>query len=347
MADGTAARQAPAGGAYAPPAAIACGRCGSQVAPSLLACPSCQALVHAAELKRLAALGEGAEGAGRTTEALQHWNDVLALLPPESAQHAAVRERVARLAAGDRASPGAGGAAARSSPFGRAWLAAAGVGLFLLGKGKLLLLGLTKLKTLGSMLAFLGVYWSLWGWKFALGFVVAIYVHEMGHVAALARYGIRADAPMFIPGLGAYVRMRQLPATAAQDARVGLAGPIWGLAAGLAAYGVFLATGAPIWSAIARSAGWLNLFNLLPVWQLDGGRGFRALSRPQRWGAALALGVAWAATQQGLLLLLLLVAAWQAFRDAPDESDHAVLATYAGLVAVLAWLSMVAVPGVG
>ena len=55
----------------------------------------------------------------------------------------------------------------------------------------------------------LGVYWQLWGWKFALGFVLALYVHEMGHVAALRRYGVRASAPMFIPLLGAFVRLEE------------------------------------------------------------------------------------------------------------------------------------------
>ena len=329
------------------PAARRCERCATDVAPLLLSCPGCGALVHIEELYRLAALGEAAEERGAPSEALGHWNDVLALLPPDSAQFATVRERVVRLSADvDRRGGGTRWWARSGGSSHGAWAAAGAIALFFLGKGKLLLLGLTKLKTLGSMLAFLGVYWSLWGWRFALGFVVAIYVHEMGHVAALARYGIRADAPMFIPGVGAYVRMRHLPATVAQDARVGLAGPLWGLGAGLAAYGVFLVTGAPIWSAIARSAGWLNLFNLLPIWQLDGGRGFRALSTGQRWLAVSVLGVASALTHQGLLLLLAAVAVWQAFQPAPEEPDHGVLGAYAALVLVLGWLSSVGVPGV-
>jgi len=98
------------------------------------------------------------------------------------------------------------------------------VALFALTKAKFLLLGLTKLSTLGSMLAFLGVYWSMFGWKFALGFVLCIYVHEMGHVAELRRFGIAASAPMFIPGLGAFVSLKQLPANVMQDSRVGWPG---------------------------------------------------------------------------------------------------------------------------
>jgi len=73
-----------------------------------------------------------------------------------------------------------------------------------LGKGKLLLLGLTKSTTLFTMLLSMGVYWTAWGWRFALGLVLSIYVHEMGHVAALQRYGIKATAPMFIPGFAGY-----------------------------------------------------------------------------------------------------------------------------------------------
>ena len=100
-----------------------------------------------------------------------------------------------------------------------------------LGKAKLLLLGLTKASTFLSMFAMVGVYWTRFGFWFALGLVLSIYVHEMGHVAALARYGVPASAPLFIPGLGAVIRLKQDFTDPRQDARVGLAGPIWGLGA--------------------------------------------------------------------------------------------------------------------
>jgi hypothetical protein len=96
--------------------------------------------------------------------------------------------------------------------------------VFLLGKAKFLLLGMTKLPTLLSAVAAFGVYWTVWGWKFALGLVASMYVHDMGHVFALRRYGIRATAPMFVPGLGAFVCMEQYPKSQREDARVGLAG---------------------------------------------------------------------------------------------------------------------------
>src|SRR5437870_5020636 len=93
------------------------------------------------------------------------------------------------------------------------------------------------------MLLSAGLYWTIWGWKFAFGLVLSIYIHEMGHVQALQRYGIKATAPMFIPGFGAVIRLKQHPADAREDARVGLAGPLRGLRAALAAYAVYRATG--------------------------------------------------------------------------------------------------------
>jgi Zn-dependent protease len=167
----------------------------------------------------------------------------------------------------------------------------------------------------------------------------------MGHVAALRRFGIPATAPMFIPGIGAFVRLKQRPATAVEDARVGLAGPRWGLAAAIAAAAVHAATGAAAWGAIARVGAWINLFNLLPIAPLDGGRAFHALARPQRWLAAAALGAAWAISRDGLLVLLALVALGQAAAgSAPAERDRRTLIEYALVALALAGLTLLPVP---
>ncbi|HWZ58498.1 MAG TPA: site-2 protease family protein [Gemmatimonadaceae bacterium] len=208
-------------------------RCGTELAATLVSCPACGALVHAETLKTLAADAEAAEQAGNKQVALTKWRAALELLPPTSEQHAVIVGRVDALSRGGSTTAAPGKPA--GSPLKRAWAAVLSGALLVLSKAKLLLLGLTKLGTISSMLLFLGVYWSLWGWQFALGFVVCIYIHEMGHVAALGRYGIAASPPMFIPGLGALVRLKQSPANVHEDARVGLAGPIWGLAAALAA----------------------------------------------------------------------------------------------------------------
>ena len=189
------------------------------------------------------------------------------------------------------------------------------------------------------MLASMGLYWHWYGWKFALGFVLSIYVHEMGHVACLRRYGIAATAPMFVPGFGALVLLKQRPATVMQDARVGLAGPIWGLGAAIVAALAGALTASPLCFAIAHAGAWINLFNLIPVWQLDGGRGFRALTRRQR-GIALATAVAmWVVTQESMLLLVSLGAGYRLFtKDYSAEPDRGALFQYAGLVAALSLL---------
>jgi Zn-dependent protease len=187
-----------------------------------------------------------------------------------------------------------------------------------------------------------------WGWQFALGVVAIIAIHEMGHVAVLAHYGLARSAPIFVPGFGAFVRVRQRPANVHQDARIGLAGPVWGLAACVGAYAAYLATRASLWAALAQAMAVINLFNLLPVWQLDGGRGFRSLSRLQRLLAVVALVTLWLATREVLLLVLAIAGVSRvASANVPREQDWPVLAAYLILVASFTWLAGIHVPGGG
>ena len=340
--------------------------CGTEVAPALLACPSCQRLVHADHLKGLAAAAAAAGRRGDPIEEAANWRRALELLPPSSKQAEQVSARVAALSSGsdpgssvaagggtpagtpDAGAAAAPGAAAAGTEPRRVWGArgALATGLaFLATKAKLLLLGFTKAGTLFSMLLTVGVYWTVFGWPFAVLLVLSIYIHEMGHVAALRRFGIPASAPMFVPGLGALILLRQHPSSPRQDARIGLAGPLWGLGAALAAYAGFLLGWGPLWAAVARFGAWVNLFNLLPIWQLDGGRAFRALSRRQRLLAVAALAVLWALSREGLLVLLLIAAAVQSFRrDAPEADDPVTLGQYVGLAAVLTLLCQLQVP---
>ena len=273
--------------------AIVCRGCGSEIAPSLLSCPACHWLVHADTLKQLAQDAERAAAGHDTTGAPRAWREALDLLPAGSRQHQTISEKVQTLTRAVVADPDSAAGAGAPESHRHAFLKRAGslgvlalllwkfkfVVAFILTKGKLLLLGLTKGTTFLSMLVSLGVYWAAWGWKFALGVVVSIYIHEMGHVAQLQRFGIKASAPMFIPGFGAFVRLKQHPATPAEDASVGLAGPLWGLGASLAAYGVFLVTAIGIWAAIAQWSARINS-SPSPVWQLDGSRGFQASRAP-------------------------------------------------------------------
>ncbi len=347
---------------------LICTQCGTHLAPAALMCPGCGRLVHSARLKELAAAANRAEEADHPTAALEAWNNALSLLPPDSRQFQTVAERVSALGrvvdalpqGHAPAPPESAGDAAKGGASGKSTWAkgASGVGVvalllwkfkfvltFILTKGKLLLLGLTKAGTFTSMLLSMGVYWAAFGWRFAVGLVISIYIHEMGHVAALRRYGIHASAPMFIPGLGAFIRLKQRMPDPRQDARVGLAGPLWGLGAAIAAYLVFLGTGWASWAAIARIGAWINLFNLMPIWQLDGGRGFESMTRTQRWWAVAAIATAWFFIEDGMLVLILIMAIIRACAQSKaKEPDQVCLVQYIFLIAVLSAMSTLEVP---
>lgn len=320
-----------------------CAKCGTELAPHALACPACATLVHAEKLKQLAASADAAAAAGELEQARERWETALRFLPPDSRQHTLIRDRIAELAKQiDAATPGRETRATEGGggSWGRRGIgAAATVVLLLLGKIKFLLLGLTKASTFFSMFAFFGVYWSLYGWPLALGLAVSIYIHEMGHVAMLRQLGIEASAPMFIPGIGALVLLKQHVADPLTDAKIGLAGPVWGLGAGLVALAVYAASGVPVWLAIAQLTGYLNLFHLIPVWQLDGSRGFHVLGRWERWAVAGAIGVALLVTGQKLLIIVGGVAVWRAVQREVGPGDRRVLATFVVLVGVLAWMA--------
>lgn len=335
----------------------ACPGCGTEIAPALLSCPVCHRLVHAESLNRLAGEARQATERNDLAAALRLWREALDLLPPDSRQAETISRKVAALSAqvdagGGPVAPTGSGShvpswAKKAGPVGAAALFAwkfKFIAAFLT-KGKLLLAGLTQMHTLTTMAASLAVYGAAWGWKFAAGLVVSIYIHEIGHVAALRRFGIEATAPMFIPGFGAMIRSKHRPSGPSEDARVGLAGPIWGLGAALAAYVVFLATGSALWAAIARAGAWINLFNLLPIWPLDGGRGFRALTRQHRWILAALFGVLWYGTREGLLILLAIVAVVRAMPRAEiNEPDRTTVAQYLVLAVTLSLMSQIPLP---
>jgi len=319
---------------------VTCVRCGGDVAPALLACPSCHALVHADRLRELAADAEAATGRGDRAAAIEHWRAALALLPDAARQHAAISARLDDLSREETRPSAWRRAGAAGGAIGGAalvlWKLKAIV-LVVLTKGKLLVLGLTNATTLFSMLAAFGVYWTAFGWTFALGLIGSVYVHEIGHVAALGQAGIQATAPMFVPGVGAFVRLRGRVLSPIVDARVGLAGPLWGTGAALAAHLIALAGGGPFWSATAHVGAWLNLFNLLPVWQLDGSRAFHAMSRSERIFIAVVFGAAFFVARDGLLILLAAVSAVRAFgRDVRPDGDRTGTVRFAAVVVALA-----------
>lgn len=317
-----------------------CRSCRTELAPDALACPACASLVHADTLKQHAADADAATRAGDLFSARDHWTTALRLLPSHAQQHAAIQSRIGELSrriaeAGESPSPASG----ETTWWWRGGAGVIAVAFLLTSKLKFLLLGLTKASTFVSMFAFFGVYWSVYGWPLALGLVLSIYIHEMGHVAMLRRLGIDAGAPLFIPGVGALVMLKQHISDPLTDAKIGLAGPVWGLGAALAALAIHFVTDAPIWLAIAQLTWFLNLFNLIPVWQLDGSRGFHALARVERWVVVAAIGSALMLTEQRLLFIVGGVAVWRAVQKDVGPGDSRVLATFVFLVLALSLLA--------
>jgi len=316
-----------------------CARCGTDLAVTALACPRCSTLVHRDRLQQLANLAESAASSGDTAAARGHWLDALGLVPVQSEQHQQINARIAALVD----TPGSPDTATDATGPRPWWKTIAGggaaVAVLILSKFKFLLLGLTKMSTLVSMFGFIGVYWSIHGWPLAVGLAASIYVHEMGHVAMLRQLGIDAGAPLFIPGVGALVMLKQHITDPVIDARIGLAGPVWGLGAAVVSWVIYLATGAPIWLAIAELTGFINLFNLIPIWQLDGARGFHALSREERWMVAGVVALALWLTGVRLLWIVGAVIVFQAFAGKAGPGHKPTAVTFAALVLALSWFA--------
>jgi len=162
------------------------------------------------------------------------------------------------------------------------------VGLVALKFLKPLLIGIKALKfgaflkTGITMVLCMWAYAMAWGWQFAAAFVILIFIHEMGHVYALRQFGIRSSVPVFIPFVGAFIAMKEMPKNVEIEAWTGIAGPLVGTGGATLCWSAGLYTGNPFWFAVAYSGFFLNLFNMLPVRPLDGGRTVAAIS-PKLW----------------------------------------------------------------
>ena len=209
----------------------------------------------------------------------------------------------------------------------------------LLAKAKTLLFAIFKLKFLFSFAAFLGIYWALYGAWFGIGFAIMILLHELGHFVEIKRRGLPAEMPVFLPGLGAYVKWQAMGISAEVRALVSLAGPAAGLIATLIAAGLFWHTGNPLWAALAHTGAWLNLLNLIPVWILDGVGAVQPLNKIGRVSLlAFSVLLYW---WSGEIVLLLLAAgfAWQLYRkQIPNDGSVVVQLYYATVLAAITWL---------
>jgi len=235
-------------------------------------------------------------------------------------------------------------------------LAAVGLALAKLGaKAKLILLALPKLKfltTSGSMLVSIVAYQLIFGWTFAVGFVLLLLLHELGHVFQLRREGVEASAPMFIPFLGAVISAKSMGDDAGAEARVGLAGPILGSIATLVPLGIWLATGSDFWRALAYVGFFINLFNLVPILPLDGGRAMAALS-PWVWFLGLAGIVAMLVFFPSPILLLILllggIESWRRWkaRNTPEGQAYHRIPTRTRVLVAAAYLVLIVALAVG
>ena len=193
-------------------------------------------------------------------------------------------------------------------------------------KLKAVVILLPKLKlftTSASALVSVGAYALIWGWRFAIGFVLLLLIHEMGHVLQARREGLDASAPLFIPFLGAMIALKELPKDAAVEARVGLAGPVLGTLGTCIPLVLWQLTGEDLFQALAYFGFFLNLFNLAPVLPLDGGRAMAALT-PWMWIVGYALLVAATiAFPNPIMLLILLFGGMETYRRWKERKNPA------------------------
>jgi Zn-dependent protease len=312
-----------------------CPRCARDIPAGALECPQCRTLVHGDQMEQLAAHARSLEAHGDLQEAREKWLACLPLLPEQSVQAEWIRNHVHELEAG--ASQQTGDSASGSTPN---WVKKLGP----LGP---ILLAVLKFKSLFSFVAFFGFYWTLWGAKFGIGFAVLILIHEMGHFIDIKRRGLPADMPMFLPGLGAYVKWNGLGVSLETRSAVSLAGPCAGaLAAGLC-YLLWHQTGYGLWAALARTGAWFNALNLIPLWIFDGSSATNALSKLERAVVLLvsaALGYALGEWVFGLVAAGMGVRLFT--RDAPEEPSNPITVYFVAVVTALAMILWL-VPGQG
>lgn len=211
------------------------------------------------------------------------------------------------------------------------WLVSLGIVGALLLKFKAALIPLFKflpliLKTGGSMFLSVWMYSLLFGYKYALGFVLLILVHECGHLIAAKRIGLKVGWPVFIPFMGAFIALKEAPKNAWIESQVGIGGPLLGTVGAVACYAIYAFTGMPIFRALAHIGFLLNLFNLTPIGTLDGGRIVTALS-PWLWIAGLVITAALLFLNFNFLLLLIFIISlpriWSLFREkTPEEVNY-------------------------
>jgi Zn-dependent protease len=313
-----------------------CPRCAREIPPGALECPQCRTLVHGDQMEQLAAHARSLEAHGDLQEAREKWLACLPLLPAQSIQAEWIRNHVREIQSGAPSGQNSSARAHDTPP----WVKRLGP----LGP---ILLALLKFKSLFSFVAFFGFYWTLWGAKFGIAFAVLILIHEMGHFIDIKRRGLPADMPMFLPGLGAYVKWNGLGVSVEARSAISLAGPFAGALAAGVCYLLWHQTGYGLWAALARTGAWFNALNLIPLWIFDGRSATNALSKLER---AVVLAVSAALGYALGEWVFALVAAGMGIRlftrDVPEEPSNAIAAYFVAVITALAMILWL-VPGQG
>jgi Zn-dependent protease len=199
----------------------------------------------------------------------------------------------------------------------------AAVGALILKFGGVLL----KFKFLFSIFVSAAFYVWYGGWWFGIGLVVLLFIHEMGHVLEAKRQGLPVSAPLFIPFLGAMITMKQMPQDAWNEAKVAIAGPIVGSAGAAGFWIAGESTNSNHLRALAFLGFLINLFNLLPVVPLDGGRIVGAL-HPALWAVGFLglLGLVFLRPNAILIIILIFsgMELWQRWRmrNHPEQQSY-------------------------
>jgi Zn-dependent protease len=289
----------------------------------------------AEQLEELAIRARQLAAIGQLQAARDQWMSALQLLPPESNQYRAVQREIDKINA--RISPPPPG----KKTDWKKRLGPLGILIAALIKFKtVLFLLLTKAKFLISILAFLGVYWGLFGWWFAVGLSGSVLMHEMGHYLMVRRFGFAAELPMFLPGFGAYVKWNGANVDPNIRAQISLAGPLFGLISGLISYGIFLSTGHGVWLAVAHFAGWLNLLNLIPALIFDGASAMNAIGMQGRLAVLAVSLVMWYMLGEKLFLFVALATAYRIWRrDVPAQPNQGIAYYFIGLAVANGFLS--------
>lgn len=201
--------------------------------------------------------------------------------------------------------------------------------LLLFLKPALVLLKMSKFAgTLISMLITVAVYAAIWGWWFAFGFVMLIFIHENGHMYAAKKIGLPVSRPVFIPFVGAFIAMKEMPKNAKDEAVIGYGGPLAGTASALACALIFYWTGNTFWLALSYLGFFINLFNLAPLGFLDGGRIVSAISYWLWIPGAIILGYTAIKLSSPIIILILILGIIQAYKIYKKRNEPEMVSYY-------------------